>query len=94
MSAPCAATQAIASCATVTPRSVATARSASTNELVAAARRAVAAGEVASVSAYFAAAVEHRRRTETLSQFVDDLIGAHGRPSAQAYAWADEALGE
>lgn len=63
------------------------------DDVAADARRAVSAGEAASVSAYFSEAAARQRRSETLSQFVDDLLAEHGPPSAADYAWADEVLG-
>jgi antitoxin ParD1/3/4 len=61
-------------------------------EQIAAARRAVAEGRAASVSAYVSQALAAREREETLSGVVADLITELGRPSSEAYAWADEVL--
>ncbi len=58
-----------------------------------AARRAVAEGRAASVSAYVSAALERQERSESLTALVAELIADHGEPSAADYAWADEVLG-
>ena len=58
-----------------------------------AARRAVAEGRAASVSAYVSDALAHRERTKSLTALVAELISQHGEPSAEDYAWADEVLG-
>ncbi|MHB8452375.1 MAG: hypothetical protein ACYDAQ_18280 [Mycobacteriales bacterium] len=61
-------------------------------EQVAAAKRAVAAGQARSVSAYVAEALASNSERQGLRAYVDSLIAEHGRPTAQDYAWADEQL--
>jgi Arc/MetJ-type ribon-helix-helix transcriptional regulator len=61
------------------------------------AREAVAQGEAASVSGYVSAALAVAPDTaveegDTMADLVADLIAEHGRPSAEAYAWADRVL--
>lgn len=63
------------------------------DELVDAAKRAVAEGRAASVSGFVAAAMAGHRRTESLAALVADMIAEDGEPSATDYAWADRALG-
>jgi Arc/MetJ-type ribon-helix-helix transcriptional regulator len=63
------------------------------DELVAAARKAVAEGRAASVSAYVAEALERRRADEDLAALLDDLDAEYGAPSAEHNAWARRALG-
>jgi Arc/MetJ-type ribon-helix-helix transcriptional regulator len=64
------------------------------------AREAVARGEAASVSNYISAALTavapalgDEQADDTLADLVRDMIAEHGRPSPEAYAWADEVLG-
>jgi Arc/MetJ-type ribon-helix-helix transcriptional regulator len=68
-------------------------------EQVEQARLAVERGEASSVSGYISAALaavaskpEPRSEEDTLADLVADLIAEHGRPSAEAYAWADRVL--
>ncbi|MFZ1153894.1 MAG: hypothetical protein WAN93_03205 [Solirubrobacteraceae bacterium] len=62
-------------------------------------REAVARGEASSVSSYISAALSAAAplslvgEEDTLADLVADMIAEHGRPSAEAYAWADEVLG-
>lgn len=60
---------------------------------VEAARRAVAAGEASSVSAYIAEALARGTHEDSLESLLDDLDRELGEPDAEAYAWADRALG-
>jgi Arc/MetJ-type ribon-helix-helix transcriptional regulator len=62
------------------------------------AREAVARGEASSVSNYVSAALAAvapaiADDNDTLADLVRDMIAEHGRPSPEAYAWADEVLG-
>lgn len=67
-------------------------------EQVEQARAAVARGEASSVSGYISAAlaavapVAAPEEQDTLAAFAADLIAEDGKPSAEAYAWADRAL--
>ncbi len=63
------------------------------DELVQAARQAVADGRATSVSAFVAAAMADRERIESLAALVADIIAEDGEPSSEDYAWADRALG-
>jgi len=63
------------------------------DELVAAARQAVADGRAASVSAYVAAALAERRADEDLARLLDEMDAEHGPPTAEHFAWARRALG-
>lgn len=63
------------------------------DELVEAAKRAVAEGRAASVSAFVAAAMASQERTESLAALVADIIAEDGEPTAKDYAWADRVLG-
>jgi Arc/MetJ-type ribon-helix-helix transcriptional regulator len=62
-------------------------------------REAVARGEASSVSSYISAALAAvvppsvDEDDDTLADLVADMIAEHGRPSPEAYAWADEVLG-
>ncbi|HEY5192457.1 MAG TPA: hypothetical protein VIJ39_01135 [Solirubrobacteraceae bacterium] len=62
-------------------------------------REAVARGEASSVSSYISTALAAvvppsvREDDDTLADLVADMIAEHGRPSPEAYAWADEVLG-
>ncbi len=62
-------------------------------QVAAQARQAVAEGRATSVSAYFADAAVQVEREGALRALLDDLTEQHGSPSAEDYAWADEALG-
>jgi Arc/MetJ-type ribon-helix-helix transcriptional regulator len=63
------------------------------------AREAVARGEASSVSSYISSALAAvappaaPEEEDTLADLVADMIAEHGRPSSEAYAWADEVLG-
>jgi Arc/MetJ-type ribon-helix-helix transcriptional regulator len=66
-------------------------------EQVEQAREAVVKGEASSVSGYISAALTAIApgpdvEEDTLAGLVADLIAEHGRPSADAYAWADRVL--
>jgi Arc/MetJ-type ribon-helix-helix transcriptional regulator len=66
-------------------------------------REAVARGEAASVSGYISAALTDALASsqlglekkdgageDSLAELVAELIAEHGKPSAEAYAWADK----
>ena len=61
-------------------------------ELVAAARRAVAAGRATTVSAYVADALVRAEREHSLSELLADLDRELGEPSIEAREWADQQL--
>jgi Arc/MetJ-type ribon-helix-helix transcriptional regulator len=66
-------------------------------EQVEQAREAVANGEASSVSGYISAALvavalPTDSEQDTLAARVADLIAEHGRPSPEAYAWADRVM--
>lgn len=70
-------------------------------EQVEQARAAVARGEASSVSAYVSAALAavappaasgSEENGDSLAELVQELIAKHGRPSPEAYAWADRVL--
>ncbi len=63
------------------------------DELVAAARESVAAGRVASVSAFIADAIEERGRYGDLADLLAELAAEAGPPSDDDRAWAKTALG-
>ena len=63
------------------------------DEQVLAAKRAVAGGAAASVSALVSAALADKLQHDDLAAVVADLLSAHGRPSEADYAWARDALG-
>ncbi|HXM57843.1 MAG TPA: toxin-antitoxin system antitoxin subunit [Candidatus Dormibacteraeota bacterium] len=63
------------------------------DDLVAAARRAVADGRAASVSAYVATALARQVREEDLTSLLAEMRAEHGSPAAADYAWADHVLG-
>lgn len=46
-----------------------------------------------SVSAYISGAVSAQLETDALTRLVEDLHREHGRPSAEARAWARAVLG-
>jgi Arc/MetJ-type ribon-helix-helix transcriptional regulator len=62
-------------------------------------RAAVNRGDAASVSSYISAALvatmpaSHTEEDDTLADLMADMIAEYGRPSPEAYAWADEVLG-
>ena len=63
-------------------------------ELVAAARRAVARGEVASVSGYVAEALELRVRKDDLRAYLaESLERSGGPPTPEELAWAADIVG-
>jgi Arc/MetJ-type ribon-helix-helix transcriptional regulator len=68
-------------------------------EQVAEVRAAVNRGDAASVSSYISAALaatmpaSRTEEDDTLADLVADMIAEYGRPSPEAYAWADEVLG-
>jgi Arc/MetJ-type ribon-helix-helix transcriptional regulator len=63
------------------------------DELVAAARQAVAAGQAASVSAFVAQTIiEHGRHAE-LADLLADMATEDGPPTEADRAWARQALG-
>ena len=63
------------------------------DELVAAARAAVADGRAASVSAFVADAIEERGRYEDLATLLAEMAAERGAPTAEDRLWAREALG-
>ena len=63
------------------------------DELVAAARIAIADGRAASVSAYVAEAIEVRGRYEDLAKLLAEMAADRGVPSDEDRRWAREALG-
>jgi Arc/MetJ-type ribon-helix-helix transcriptional regulator len=62
------------------------------DELVAAARQAVADGRAASVSAFVAEAISAQRRYDDLAQLLAEMAGDAGPPTAEDRAWARDAL--
>jgi Arc/MetJ-type ribon-helix-helix transcriptional regulator len=60
---------------------------------VAAARRAVAEGRSASVSAYISQALARRDADEELAETVAEIYAETGPPTAADRAWARQALG-
>lgn len=63
------------------------------DEVAREAREAVRAGRAESVSAYFAAAVDHYRGSLTLDEWLDRADQELGPPPAEAVAWAESVLG-
>lgn len=63
------------------------------DELVAAARQAVADGRASSVSAFVAGAIEERGRYEDLAKLLTEMSVDVGAPTEQDRVWAREALG-
>jgi Arc/MetJ-type ribon-helix-helix transcriptional regulator len=63
------------------------------DEQVAAARAAVQAGQVPSVSAYVSQALAQRTANEELLAMLDADDAELGPPAAEQYAWARRALG-
>jgi hypothetical protein len=47
-----------------------------------------------SVSAYTARAVSNRLESESMASLVEDIQKEHGKPSAEAQAWARGVLGK
>ena len=62
-------------------------------EQVAAARRAVAEGRAASVSAYISQALARRDADEELAETIAEIYAEAGSPTAAERAWARRALG-
>jgi Arc/MetJ-type ribon-helix-helix transcriptional regulator len=60
---------------------------------IAAAKKAVAEGRAASVSAYVAEALARRQQDDDLAALVAEWMTEDGVPSAEDYAWADAVLG-
>jgi Arc/MetJ-type ribon-helix-helix transcriptional regulator len=58
------------------------------DELLDQARRAVAEGRAASVSAYIAESVMQRERRDSLTELLDDLDRELGPPGPEAQEWA------
>jgi len=63
------------------------------DELVAAARQAVAAGHAASVSGFVAHAIEEHGRYEQLAALLSEMAIEAGTPTEGDRLWAREALG-
>ena len=63
------------------------------DELVEAARQAVAENRAASVSAYVADALRERERAQGLAALLDEWDRELGPPGPEATAWAKRALG-
>jgi Arc/MetJ-type ribon-helix-helix transcriptional regulator len=61
-------------------------------DLVAAAKAAVADGQARSVSAYVAAALGAHTERQGLRAYADSLIAEFGKPSTADYRWADEQI--
>lgn len=57
------------------------------------ARRAVAAGRAASVSAYVTEALTRRSADDDLIDLLAEMDAEYGPPTAEDYAWAERALG-
>lgn len=63
------------------------------DELVDAARRAVAEGRASSVSAYIASAIADKTRFDDLEALLSDMAAEAGPPDDADRRWAREALG-
>ena len=63
------------------------------DELVAAARAAVATGVAPSVSGYIADAMDRRQRNDALTDLLAEMAADDGGPSPSDLAWARRALG-
>lgn len=63
------------------------------DEQVERARRAVAEGRAASVSAYISEALAQMPQEGSLEALLDELDRELGPPTAEDYAWADRMLG-
>lgn len=63
------------------------------DDLVAAARQAVADGRAASVSAFVATAIEEHGRYEQLAVLLSEMAIEAGAPTEEDRVWAREALG-
>ncbi len=57
------------------------------------ARRAVAEGRAASVSAYIAAAMQERSDYDEVAELLADMAAEAGPPTSEHRAWARRALG-
>ena len=55
-------------------------------------RREVRAGRADSVSGYIAQVLAEHERGESLQGLLEDLIGHHGKPTAEDVHWAKKAL--
>lgn len=62
------------------------------DELVADAKRAVANGRAASVSAYVADALRSYGHEDSLEKFLHDMNATYGPPGPEAEAWATRAM--
>ena len=63
------------------------------DDLVAAARQAVAEGRAASVSAFVADAIEEHSRYASLAALLSEMATEAGTPTEEDRSWAREALG-
>ena len=63
------------------------------DEVLAAARRAVANGEAASLSGYIAATLAERQDYQDLSALLAEMVGETGQPSEEDRRWARRSLG-
>ncbi|MGH8930312.1 MAG: toxin-antitoxin system antitoxin subunit [Egibacteraceae bacterium] len=63
------------------------------DDLVVVARRAVAEGRAASVSAFVAGALEEQGRYADLASLLAEMAAEAGPPTAEDRAWARHALG-
>lgn len=63
------------------------------DEQVEEARRAVAEGRAASVSAYISTALSRIRGMKTWSRPLAEMDAEYGEPTAERYAWAERVLG-
>lgn len=63
------------------------------DDLVEIAKKAVAEGRAASVSAFVAEAMSDRQHADSLAALVADIVREDGDPSPEDYVWADRALG-
>ncbi len=63
------------------------------DELVDAARRSVAEGRAASVSAFIAGAIEEHGRYDDLADLLAEMAAEAGPPTQQDRTWARHALG-
>lgn len=63
------------------------------DEQVRAAKRAVAEGRAASVSAYVSEALRQKTADELLLEMLDEMDELYGPPSEEDEAWARKALG-
>lgn len=63
------------------------------DDLVAAARHAVADGRAASVSAFVASAIEEQGRYEQLAVLLSEMAAEAGPPAEEDRIWARETLG-